>query len=44
MVRLGDANPRPRGATRHAARDRDRAIATGLDAILDGLRAFDRAI
>jgi integrase len=44
MVRLGHANPAAARRYQHAARDRDRAIAAGLDAILDGLRTSERAI
>jgi integrase len=39
MSRLGHANPAASRRYQHAARDRDRAIATGLDAILKGLQA-----
>jgi len=38
MARLGHANPAAARRYQHAARDRDRAIATGLDAILQGLK------
>jgi len=39
MARLGHANPAASRRYQHAARDRDRAIAAGLDTILQGLQA-----
>jgi integrase len=44
MARLGHANPAAARRYQHAARDRDRAIAAGLDAILEGLSDSERAI
>jgi hypothetical protein len=44
MARLGHANPAAARRYQHAARDRDRAIAAGLDAILAGLNDSERAI
>jgi integrase len=44
MARLGHANPTAARRYQHAARDRDRAIAAGLDAILEGLSDSERAI
>jgi integrase len=41
MSRLGHANPAAARRYQHVARDRDRAIATGLDAILQGLQKSD---
>jgi integrase len=38
MARLGHANPAASRRYQHAARDRDRAIAAGLDTILQGLQ------
>jgi len=37
MARLGHANPAASHRYQHAARDRDRAIAAGLDVILQSL-------
>lgn len=39
MSRLDHANPAASRRYQHAARDRDRAIAIGLDTILKGLQA-----
>ena len=44
MARLGHANPAASRRYQHASRDRDRAIAAGLDVILQGLQKHDRAI
>jgi integrase len=44
MARLGHANPTASRRYQHAARDRDRAIAAGLDTILQGLQQTERAI
>ena len=41
MARLGHANPAASHRYQHAARDRDRAIAAGLDVILRGLQKSD---
>jgi integrase len=41
MARLGHANPAASRRYQHAARDRDRAIAAGLDVILQGLQKRD---
>jgi integrase len=41
MARLGHANPAASRRYQHAARDRDRAIAAGLDVILQGLQKSD---
>jgi hypothetical protein len=41
MARLGHANPAASRRYQHAAKDRDRAIATGLDVILQGLQKRD---
>jgi integrase len=41
MARLGHANPAASRRYQHAARDRDRAIAAGLDVILRGLQKSD---
>jgi hypothetical protein len=38
MARLGHASPAAARRYQHAARDRDRAIAAGLDAILRSLQ------
>ena len=41
MARLGHANPAASRRYQHAARDRDRAIAAGLNVILQGLQKRD---
>jgi integrase len=43
MARLGHANPAASRRYQHAARDRDRAIAAGLDTILQGLQQNSNA-
>ena len=41
MARLGHANPAASRRYQHAARDRDRAIAAGLDVLPQGLQRSD---
>ena len=41
MARLGHVNPAADAAYEHAARDRNRAIAAGLDVILQDLQKRD---